>query len=82
MDVKDNGQCTNGQRLELEKQDQKKQYSCDIASVMDSSESTVNIYRSRDLSMKGNDESKRNKTPTNRARPQNPHLKKKRFKIQ
>ena len=47
----------NGLGLELEKLDQKQQYSCDIVSLMDSSESIVNRYRSRDLSIKGDDES-------------------------
>ena len=43
----------NGLGLQLEKQ----QNSCDIASLVDSSESIMNRYRSRDLSIKGDDES-------------------------
>lgn len=47
----------NGLGLQLEKLDQKQQNSCDIASLVDSSESIINRYRSRDLSIKGDDES-------------------------
>lgn len=49
----------DGQRLglELEKLDQKQQYSCDIASLVDTSASITNRYRSRDLLIKGDDES-------------------------
>lgn len=47
----------NGLGLQLEKLDQKQQNSCDIASLVDSSESIMNRYRSRDLSIKGDDES-------------------------
>ena len=43
--------------LQLEKLDQKQQNSCDIASLVDSSESITNRYRSQDLSIKGDDES-------------------------
>ena len=43
--------------LELEKLDQKQQYSSDIASLVDTSESITNRYRSRDLLIKGDDES-------------------------
>ena len=47
----------NGLGLQLEKLDQKQQNSCDIASLVDSSESIMNRYRRRDLSIKGDDES-------------------------
>ena len=47
----------NGLGLQLEKLDQKQQNSCDMASLVDSSESIMNRYRSRDLSIKGDDES-------------------------
>ena len=47
----------NGLGLQLEKLDQKQQNSCDIASLVDSSESIMNRYRSQDLSIKGDDES-------------------------
>lgn len=43
--------------LEFEKLDQKQQYSCDTASLVDTSESITNRYRSRDLLIKGDDES-------------------------
>ena len=43
--------------LEFEKLDQKQQYSCDIASLVDTSASITNRHRSRDLLIKGDDES-------------------------